>query len=399
MQIDLSYVRPMLTSLGLLLAVCQNSSIGADIVDLEILSGTDSSLARGVSENGIVTGSSSGATVSEAFRWSGGQMSGLGLLQSGSYSDGYGISADGTRIAGTADTNDTTLIRAFLWNGSYQVIEPLNGGTYTSGYGISADGTFVVGESDSTTTSGLGQAFRWSAENGIQGLGVLDGQNSSTALGASANGAVVVGVSGSFGFRWESEVMSSLGTLTDGTFSAASGTSSDGAVVVGYADDADGNTRAFRWEAGGMSDLGVLQGANDSSALAVSPDGYLTVGVSGSDAFLWRSGQGMEKLQDVLANAGVIGIGTWSSLAAAYAISGNANDGYSIAGYGMIGSDQRAFLVTGLFAVPEPSGYAMAFLTASLCFLLSRHRLDRSQSSPPEGYRFKAIPPGRIRID
>lgn len=361
-----------LISLGFMIPISSPASFAVDILDLGTLSGSNASLARGVSANGVVTGSSSGGPATEAFRWSGGVMSGLGLLTNGTYSEGYAISADGARIAGTADAVNGTLTRAFLWNNGYQAISPLSGGTYTYGYGISANGTFVVGESDST--GGVAQAFRWSSGGGIQGLGLIAGQSSSTAYGASADGSVVVGVSGTYGFRWQSGVMNSLGLLANGTYSAAFGSSDDGSVVVGYADDANGNSRAFRWSSGVMSELGTLQGESESVARAISPDGYVVVGYSGNDAFVWRSGFGMEKLQTVLAAGSATGIGNWSSLGQAYAISGNATDGYSIAGYGYVGSDQRAFLATGLFAVPEPSNKFLTILGVAAFALFARHR-------------------------
>lgn len=375
MFISNSGFRNLLCSLCLTVLAFLPKSFAADIVNLGILTGDDTSLARGVSANGVVTGISTGDGASEAIRWSGGVMTGLGLLPigGGTYSEGYGISADGTRIAGTADALGGTVTRAFLWNGSYQAIAPLSGGTYTFGYGISADGVFVVGESDGGSTHPSGQAFRWSSGGSIEGLGVVSGESSSTAYGASVDGSVVVGVSGSYGFRWESGVMNSLGLLSGGTYSSAFGTSADGSVVVGFADDSSSNMRAFRWESSVMSDLGALPGESDSVARAVSPDGYVTVGYSGSDAFVWRSGFGMEKLQDVLVSAGATGIGAWTELAEAYSITGNAIDGYSIAGYGFVDGDQRAFLVTGLFAVPEPSSSVMAILATLSIVGLTRY--------------------------
>jgi probable HAF family extracellular repeat protein len=91
------------------------------------------------------------------------------------------------------------------------------------------------------------------------------------AHGVSADGSVVVGISGGRAFRWTAaRGMQDLGTL-GGYLSVAHGVSADGSVVVGEAQNAAGQRRAFRWTAArGMQDLGTL-GGDWSEALAFPP--------------------------------------------------------------------------------------------------------------------------------
>ena len=112
-------------------------------------------------------------------------------------------------------------------------------------------------------------------------LGTLGGA-SSFATQTSADGAVVVGRSGTAGgvnhaFRWSGGIMTDLGTF-GGTGSAAYGMSADGAVVVGSARIAGKpETHAFRWSGGVMADLGTL-GGTFSTAYGVSADGAVVIG-------------------------------------------------------------------------------------------------------------------------
>ena len=86
--------------------------------------------------------------------------------------------------------------------------------------------------------------------------------------------------------------MSSLGVLTGGTSSFAWGASGDGSVIVGQSGSTDGN-RAFKYVDGTMTSLGVLTGGSSSEAIDVNSDGSVIVGSSGSTdgtrAFIYRN--------------------------------------------------------------------------------------------------------------
>jgi probable HAF family extracellular repeat protein len=168
---------------------------------------------------------------------------------------------------------------------------------------VSADGKVVVG----TNFSSAGfQAFRWSAETGMVGLGFLPGLTDSEAFEVSANGDVIVGASsspaGRAAFRWTAgtgmQFLSSAPANVVAAFARA--VSADGSVVVGAGNGETGQ-EAFRWSTtGGMAGLGFISGATGSSiAEGVSADGSVVVGISSlepppnSNAFRWIAAAGM----------------------------------------------------------------------------------------------------------
>jgi probable HAF family extracellular repeat protein len=170
---------------------------------------------------------------------------------------------------------------------------------------LSADGTIVVG--DSSTLSDATEAFKWTASDGVIGLGDLPGNSHrSTANAISANGSVIVGesesASGREAFIWTGiNGMVGLGDLPgSGFYSTAQDISADGTVIVGFSRSGNG-LEAFRWtEAGGMVGLGDLPGGSfQSRATAVSADGSVVVGNSSyalgaaDEAFLWTEESGM----------------------------------------------------------------------------------------------------------
>ncbi|WP_181952576.1 hypothetical protein [Vulcaniibacterium gelatinicum] len=71
----------------------------------------------------------------------------------------------------------------------------LPGGTNSFAADVSADGTVVVGSSDSEGEM-VGTAFRWTVAEGMRSLGTLPGDDYSFADAVSADGRVVVGSSG-----------------------------------------------------------------------------------------------------------------------------------------------------------------------------------------------------------
>jgi probable HAF family extracellular repeat protein len=231
---------------------------------------------------------------------------------------------------------------------SFQGLGDLPGGTTLSfAKGVSADGTVVVGKSSSSNGA---EAFRWTAQTGIVGLGdllpnppfesdaraisadglVIAGQGHTTldaayrctttsgmtelpqlpggfiggggATALSADGCVAVGhdnsANGYEAFRWVAgQGIQGLGDLPGGDFwSEATAVSADGQVVVGYSKTATGN-RAFRWEAGlGMVELAVLPGATQSYAWGISADGSVIVGSSNGRPVQWTAAAGMAPL-------------------------------------------------------------------------------------------------------
>jgi uncharacterized membrane protein len=77
----------------------------------------------------------------------------------------------------------------------------------------------------------------------------------------------------------------------------------DGSLIVGAAAASPGApSQAALWTgSSGPQILGSLSPTDSAIARAVSADGRTVVGTSGTRAFIWRQGRGMEDLQAVLA--------------------------------------------------------------------------------------------------
>jgi probable HAF family extracellular repeat protein len=297
----------------------------------------------------------------------------------------YAISRNGNVITGTALSSTSNNYNAFRYSEIEKMkdLGILPGDTYSAGYGLSFDGSVVVGTS--FNSSNQREAFRWSASGGMIGLGFLPGYTESIALAASGDGSVVVGHCEPWfeAFHWsQSAGMVSLGVgypnyiSTDGTVVVGGGfvltgpgttaylqavqwiqqndpvglgylpgddrseawaISDDKLVVVGWSGLATGQSQAFRWtQQIGMVGLGRLNPQDtDSTALGVSQNGSVVVGKSFSDtsseAFIWRIGQGLQSLKEVLTTEYKLDLTGWQLLSA-YGIS---DDGKVITGTGV----------------------------------------------------------------
>ena len=212
----------------------------------------------------------------------------------------YGQSADGSVVVGNVYVSGTA--RTAIWRGTNPVEELGSLGGETANHqarAISRDGQHIAGLSSSPF--GM-EAFLWTPETGMVGLGSLSVPFQSEAAGLSSDGRVVVGYSFRRGyepFRWTAESgMEGLGDLPGGSILGdALGVNADGSVVVGYASSSKGQ-EAYRWSAEtGMVGLGGLPGGEfRSSATAVSADGQTVVGWSRTDsiqAFAWTASEGM----------------------------------------------------------------------------------------------------------
>lgn len=371
-------IRLALPIAGCMALVIANDAIasGVSFTGLGDLVGDDfNSVAFGVSADGsVVAGIGSIAGGDEAFRWTRSEgLNGLGVLPNSSpYSIAYGISADGGSIVGTSHFGGPGEADAIRWNvGGMLGLGDLSGGRDSStAYDVSADGSVVVGRGNTATAN---EAIIWTSQDGVVGLGHLpDGRRDTFARGVSNDGSVVAGYS--FGhpdgsclppvlcstqaFRWTADDgMVGLGDLAGGDFtSTAFGISGDGDVIVGYSLSGLGN-EAFRWtSAGGMVGLGDLaDGLFQSFAQGVSLDGSVIVGrgngALGDEAFVWTAENGMQRLMDILIAGGVSGLDDWT-LTHAMGIS---DDGTTVVGTGFNPDGNREAFVANISTVPVPS--------------------------------------------
>jgi probable HAF family extracellular repeat protein len=244
---------------------------------------------------------------------------------------GYGVSGDGNTVVGWSMSEAGW--EAFRWTEEEGMVGlgDLEGGYFvSSAHDASYDGSVIVGRgaseftSSGSATPNVGrEAFRWTEEEGMVGLGDLpENPFASTAYGISGDGLVVVGAGNAVGndelpgdaVRWTKEFgIEALGELPGGTQnSIARGVSADGSVIVGAAGTLPAIS-AFRW----TEEIGMvpLVGESDdwlfgiySAARAVSADGKVVVGwifapndqtLQRRDAFRWTEEDGLVRLGDM----------------------------------------------------------------------------------------------------
>jgi uncharacterized membrane protein len=177
---------------------------------------------------------------------------------------------------------------------------------------VSADGRVVVGSFGFYGSKPPGQAFRWTEQTGVVGLGFLSGGHYaySTAAATNRDGSVVVGASmfnppgTSYGYSQGYRVvvpgaLLSLGAPPNTSFNLATGVDATGNVVVGYGQSNGSITpNAYRWtESSGLEMLGEF------AVQGISADARVVVGYTISTAYQhpeaavrWTAAEGMVSL-------------------------------------------------------------------------------------------------------
>jgi uncharacterized membrane protein len=342
--------------------------------------GTESSLVYALSQNGSIAAGVSFTTTSFApgFIWT--RESGrndYGAGQPG-FTGASALSSDGSAIAGTMYNSIAypPPSRAYRRVGSGPLVDlgVVPGNTRSFARGISGDGNTVVGGCEwSSSTGAVGQAFRWTPQGGIQGLGfAFPNGTLSRASGISRDGSTIVGLSQSGGtaghqdaFVWrEGQGMQALPGLPGNGWTEANAVSADGRVIVGDAETTLHGLDAVRWTASGIQDLGVPPGYFGSTALAVSDDGLVIGGRTSEEhadiAFVWTPSTGPVLLSDYLLAAGITPPAGYR-LSAVRAISA---DGLTFAGYA---TNLQTFVQQGFVAtVPTPSSSLILLLLPAL---------------------------------
>ncbi|GIV08770.1 MAG: hypothetical protein KatS3mg019_0861 [Fimbriimonadales bacterium] len=279
--------------------------------------GNPYSSARDVSDDGsVVVGSSRFDNYNRAFRWTRtGGMQNLGTLPQHTYSEGYGVSADGNRVTGTA----YYVIpyggseRAFLWvfGSGMRDIGNLPGSPVNTALDISRDGATIVGWGRDYGYAI--RAFRWTSGTGMVSLGTLGG-NESRANGVSRDGSVVVGWSyNHLGERWAFYWMRAAGMQVLYPLAVCCGeanaVSDNGQIIVGRSHSAQTerwHACMWAWDGYGysVSDLGTL-GGNESVAQGCTNNrevvGWAHTTSGARRAFRWTPNGGMENLSETFA--------------------------------------------------------------------------------------------------
>jgi uncharacterized membrane protein len=270
------------------------------------------------------------------YRWT--QATGLQLLGMASVpvlgrSAGLpGISSDGTRVASTIHSMDSTVVTAGLWTlgqGWQELPVPPDAGVIDNEiatvWGLSGDGNTVVGLYWRQIQGAPAHAYSWSQATGPVDLGSSGGN--SRANGANYDGTVIVGWDAhpEQGVRraaaWVNGQLSVLGSPA--AVGEAHNTNTLGNIAVGHQHDPATNQRsAALWRRNGgawsaTQYLGFLPGSFPNSGLnvayAASADGNIVVGYcsfSGdpfyTTGFVWTPGGGMQDVVDFLAQRGIL---------------------------------------------------------------------------------------------
>lgn len=240
----------------------------------------------------------------------------LGFLDDRPHTVPTGVSEDGSVVVGYAEHRrdgtrpaDELSYEAFIWTPETGLIGlgTLGDAPNSLARAVSGDGFTVVGTAGSN-------AFIWTPEAGMRQLDSLEG-GSVTPMGISADGKVAVGYSTNFAtddrsvVRWSTETLARTNLGFKGQALAAS---ADGSVIVGGTYDGawlQEPMYAFRWTAsGGKQTISSIP----SVATAVSEDGSIVVGrTTGQygvavNAFRWTEATGMVYVDDWLRSLGVV---------------------------------------------------------------------------------------------
>ncbi len=237
-----------------------------------------------------------------------------------------GLSDNGV-VAGT--TGAGVKSRAYRWAGSGppQDLGVPMGTSRSFGTGVSGNGNVVVGYGESGSMGGFaGQAFRWTPASGMQGLGWLKPMSvRSQANGVSRDGSTIVGRNMDFNltdeaFIWtEATGMQALPNLPNALLSAeAHAVNADGSVVVGDSVGPNNYVNPVRWTKAGVENLTVGSAFQGGVAYAVSDDGN----VIGGSGWIWTPATKMMLASDYLALNGVE-VPSGYKLKYVYTISGN----------------------------------------------------------------------------
>ncbi len=220
---------------------------------------TCNSVATGVNSLGTIVGYSPvAAGNNEAFSWSGGTMTGLGYLYPSFPSSAANAIASQANIAvGVSAPNPSTPNVSESEAVSFQNTTVTGLGflettslAYSVANGVNANGTVIVGNSTYTTSGNQQQeAFSW--QNGMMtGLGFVPSGNASRAFAANASGSVIVGDSSTtstdMAVRWVNGTIAALGGGVGGGGPAYS-VSANGNVVVGLGLNGGITGGPFRW--------------------------------------------------------------------------------------------------------------------------------------------------------
>jgi len=221
----------------------------------------------------------------------------IGTISGPGTGDVLGVSNGGKVCAGHSVSSNNPINQGFRWTEAtgMEALGTLPGDSSSTAVAITPDSQYIVGSSAAQFSS---QPFRYTTQGGMQGLGNIPGYVYGEAHGVSADGQTVVGycvnaANNSYrAFKWTPQG-GSQSFLPTFAYSFAQDVSADGSVIVGRF-----GTQAFHWsQAGGLITLPV-----DSTATAVTADGSVMVGDTSTGPFIWDQVNGMRTLTSYFKN-------------------------------------------------------------------------------------------------
>ncbi|MGB6221433.1 hypothetical protein [Haloferula sp.] len=302
-------------------------------------------------------------------------FSGLGDLPGGNFrSSVTGISGDGTTVSGSSSSELSAArsqdAEAFRWRAEEGIVglgflqstvRPLFSPPVSVSNGLTGDGNRIVGSGFFKTT-GLDpfpdrRAVYWNDQNAIFALPLLSSASgsftTSDAFAISNNGTTIVGESSSSGgvraVRWNINSSGTASVLSLGVLqtppqesgnqlsrsSSALAISSDGLTIVGSSGYIVSNVETIYpppYTYHDIDEFGNLKYDRFGNPVYVTifPEPYesITPVEQGTEAFVWRSSGGIQRLGDLPG-------GGWSSEASAVS-----SDGSVIVGYGSTSSTE-----------------------------------------------------------
>jgi probable HAF family extracellular repeat protein len=339
---------------------------------------TPLSISMGISPDGtVVVGYSTDANGNyQAFKWSGGTMTGLGYINPSCpstsftcYSIATGVNSLGTIVGYSPVAAGNS--EAFSWSGGTMTglgyLDPSFPSSAANA--IASQANMPVGYSapnPSSFPNVTNEAVYFQSGGVVIGLGFLETTNFaySDAYGVNSNGQVIVGNSHysssnqqQEAFIWQNGMMTGLGFLPSSVASDAYAVNASGTVVVG--DSATTSDMAVRWVNGTISALtGGVGGGGPARGVSANGNVVVGIGLNGGVAngpFRWTPVDGMQTIANRLTAAGVSFAG-WSlanvqTSTAGYAIPGVSADGTTITG---VGTDPSGHTQAWIARLPAP---------------------------------------------
>jgi hypothetical protein len=379
----------------------------------------DGAYPLAVSSNGSVIAGNLADGSFGPFRWT--QATGLVGLGRLSYVGGGGtpgMSADGTKIASTIGSLDSTYSTQGLWtlgSGWQELMPPMppdggpGDGSYGSIWGLSGDGTTPVGLYWRYAVGGRAHASKWTQATGVVDLGGTVTGQASRANCANYDASVIAGWVETPTGPWRPAAWVNgscvLLTIYNDASIAGSGearvVSQNGNFIAGFASDPVSNQRAaVMWKRtagvfGPTQLLGWIDGSEPGYGktipYGVSEDGRIVIGWASYygdpfdvTGFVWTEETGVVDVNTFLANNGVFVDPNFSIKG----LSAMTPDGTQIFGYGqnlVAPFTKRAFKITmpNLVAVsPTPSTMKLQMSAPSPNPSSAISRLDFTLENP-----------------